>query len=101
MVKILAISDVHGEENENLYTYLNNNDIDLVLILGDITDLFRVTVTLMEFVTLLMMLHSVFTTISLLMVMRYYLVLADLIQPHSTLQGKWMMIKSTDRYMTC
>ena len=30
MVKILAISDVHGEENENLYTYLTNNDIDLV-----------------------------------------------------------------------
>ena len=38
MTKILAISDVHGEENENLYNYLNNNDIDLVLILGDITD---------------------------------------------------------------
>ena len=38
MTKILAISDVHGEENENLYTYLNNNDIDLVIILGDITD---------------------------------------------------------------
>ena len=38
MVKILAISDVHGEENENLYSYLNNNEIDLVLILGDITD---------------------------------------------------------------
>ena len=38
MVKILAISDVHGEENENLYTYLNNNEIDLVLILGDITN---------------------------------------------------------------
>ncbi len=38
MTKILAISDIHGEENENLYTYLNNNDIDLVLILGDITD---------------------------------------------------------------
>ncbi|WP_297828428.1 metallophosphoesterase [uncultured Methanobrevibacter sp.] len=38
MTKILAISDVHGEENENLYTYLNNNDIDLVLILGDITN---------------------------------------------------------------
>ena len=38
MTKILAISDVHGEENENLYTYLNNNDIDLVLVLGDITD---------------------------------------------------------------
>ena len=34
MTKILAISDVHGEENENLYTYLNNNDIDLVLILA-------------------------------------------------------------------
>ena len=38
MTKILAISDVHGEENENLYTYLNNNDIDLVIITGDITD---------------------------------------------------------------
>lgn len=38
MTKILAISDVHGEENENLYAYLNNNDIDLVLILGDITN---------------------------------------------------------------
>ena len=38
MVKILAISDAHGEENENLYTYLNNNEIDLVLILGDITN---------------------------------------------------------------
>ncbi|MBQ2832498.1 metallophosphoesterase [Methanobrevibacter sp.] len=38
MTKILAISDVHGEENENLYSYLNNNDIDLVLVLGDITD---------------------------------------------------------------
>ena len=38
MTKILAISDVHGDENENLYTYLNNNDIDLVLVLGDITD---------------------------------------------------------------
>lgn len=38
MTKILAISDVHGEENENLYTYLNNDDIDLVLVLGDITD---------------------------------------------------------------
>ena len=37
MTKILAISDVHGEENENLYAYLNNNDIDLVLVLGDIT----------------------------------------------------------------
>lgn len=38
MTKILAISDIHGEENENLYNYLKNNDIDLVLILGDITD---------------------------------------------------------------
>ncbi len=38
MTKILAISDVHGEENENLYAYLNNNEIDLVLILGDITN---------------------------------------------------------------
>jgi hypothetical protein len=38
MTKILAISDIHGQENENLYNYLKNNDIDLVLILGDITD---------------------------------------------------------------
>ena len=38
MTKILAISDIHGEENENLYSYLNNNDVDLVLILGDITN---------------------------------------------------------------
>lgn len=38
MTKILAISDVHGQENENLYAYLNNNDINLVLVLGDITD---------------------------------------------------------------
>ena len=28
-MKILAISDVHGEDNENLYKYLNNNDIDI------------------------------------------------------------------------
>lgn len=38
MTKILAIGDVHGEENPKLYDYLENNDIDLVLILGDITD---------------------------------------------------------------
>ena len=31
-MKILAISDIHGEENENLYKYLENNDIDLVII---------------------------------------------------------------------
>ena len=37
-MKILAISDVHSQDNENLYTYLNNNDISLVLITGDITD---------------------------------------------------------------
>ena len=37
-MKILAISDIHGEENENLYKYLENNDIDLVIILGDITN---------------------------------------------------------------
>ena len=37
-MKILAISDVHGEKNENLYKYLENNDIDLVIITGDITD---------------------------------------------------------------
>ena len=38
MTKILAISDVNGEENPKLYDYLENKDIDLVLILGDITD---------------------------------------------------------------
>ena len=38
MTKILAISDIHGEENEKLYNYLDNNQIDLVLILGDITN---------------------------------------------------------------
>ena len=37
-MKFLAISDVHGEDNENLITYLKNNDIDLVLINGDITN---------------------------------------------------------------
>lgn len=37
-MKILAISDVHGEDNENLYLYLKDNNIDLVLISGDITN---------------------------------------------------------------
>lgn len=37
-MKFLAISDIHSEENENLYKYLKENDIDLVLIAGDITD---------------------------------------------------------------
>ena len=32
MTKILAISDVHGEENENLYKYLDNK---LVLAMAD------------------------------------------------------------------
>ena len=35
-MKILAISDDHGEDNENLYKYLNNNDIDIVIITGEI-----------------------------------------------------------------
>lgn len=37
-MKFLAISDIHGEENENLYRYVKENDIDLVLVAGDITD---------------------------------------------------------------
>ncbi len=37
-MKILVISDVHGEYNENLYNYLDNNDIELLLITGDITN---------------------------------------------------------------
>ncbi len=38
-MKILSISDVHGEKNENFINYLkNNDDIDLILISGDITN---------------------------------------------------------------
>ncbi|WP_409200749.1 metallophosphoesterase [Methanobrevibacter sp. DSM 116169] len=37
-MKVLVISDVHSKENDKLINYLNNNDIDLVLISGDITD---------------------------------------------------------------
>ncbi|MCC7553503.1 MAG: metallophosphoesterase [Methanobacteriaceae archaeon] len=37
-MKILEISDVHSRENENLNKYLNNNDIDLLIISGDITN---------------------------------------------------------------
>lgn len=38
-MKILSISDVHGEYNENFINYLKNNkDIDLILINGDITN---------------------------------------------------------------
>ena len=37
-MKILAISDVHGEYNDNLYNYLDNNDIELLLITGDVTN---------------------------------------------------------------
>lgn len=38
IMKILTISDIHGKSNPNLDKYLENNDIDLVLISGDITD---------------------------------------------------------------
>lgn len=37
-MKILAISDIHSQDNENLSKYLKDNDIDFVLIAGDITD---------------------------------------------------------------
>ncbi len=37
-MKIVGISDIHGKHNEKLYAYLKENDIDLVLIAGDITD---------------------------------------------------------------
>ena len=37
-MKILAITDVHGKSNPNFDKYLDENDIDLVLIAGDITD---------------------------------------------------------------
>src|SRR5690606_10563295 len=31
-------TDIHGEHNEDFYKYLKENDIDLVLVAGDITD---------------------------------------------------------------
>ncbi|MEA4956748.1 3',5'-cyclic adenosine monophosphate phosphodiesterase CpdA [bioreactor metagenome] len=37
-MNILAISDVHGNENNGLYSYLNNNNVDLLIISGDITN---------------------------------------------------------------
>ncbi|MDR3222680.1 MAG: metallophosphoesterase [Methanobrevibacter sp.] len=37
-MKIIHISDVHSNENENFLKYLDENEIDLVLISGDITD---------------------------------------------------------------
>ena len=36
-MKILAISDLHGKEHEGLYKYLEKNDIDLLIISGDLT----------------------------------------------------------------
>ena len=37
-MNILAISDIHGKENEDLYNYLEKNNIDLIIISGDITN---------------------------------------------------------------
>jgi Icc-related predicted phosphoesterase len=37
-MKILHISDVHSEENENFYKYLDENSVDLVIVSGDITN---------------------------------------------------------------
>ena len=37
-MKIVAITDIHGKENPDFYKYLDENDIDLVLICGDITN---------------------------------------------------------------
>lgn len=37
-MNILAISDIHGNEFEGLYRYLENNKIDLLIISGDITN---------------------------------------------------------------
>lgn len=39
-MKILSISDIHSEKNENFFEYLKNNEenIDLILINGDLTD---------------------------------------------------------------
>jgi len=37
-MNILAISDVHSNEHDGLYKYLNQNHIDLIIISGDITN---------------------------------------------------------------
>lgn len=37
-MNILAISDSHGKEHDGLYNYLKKNNIDLILISGDITN---------------------------------------------------------------
>ncbi|WP_297981976.1 metallophosphoesterase [uncultured Methanobrevibacter sp.] len=37
-MKILAISDIHGKKSEKLLNYIKNEDIQSVLIAGDITD---------------------------------------------------------------
>ena len=36
-MKILAISDVHGKEHEGLYSYLEKNNVDLIIVSGDLT----------------------------------------------------------------
>ncbi len=37
-MKILAISDLHGELSENLLNYIKDNEIDMVIVSGDITN---------------------------------------------------------------
>jgi Icc-related predicted phosphoesterase len=37
-LNILAISDVHAKENQGFYDYLKNNNVDLVIVSGDITN---------------------------------------------------------------
>ncbi|MCL2116687.1 MAG: metallophosphoesterase [Methanobrevibacter sp.] len=37
-MKILAISDIHAKENQGLYDYLKNNNLDLIIVSGDITN---------------------------------------------------------------
>jgi len=37
-LKILAISDVHAKENQSLYDYLESENVDLVIVSGDITN---------------------------------------------------------------
>ena len=37
-MKILAISDLHAKENQRLYDYLEDNNIDLLIVSGDITN---------------------------------------------------------------
>ena len=102
-MKILAISDVHGEDNENLYKYLNNNDIDIVIITGDITN-FGPLEFVDEFIGKYAMqlenqMQSVYTITFYLLIMLFY---SDTVVPiphHLILLVRFKIIKSMGMFM--